>query len=243
MNSSFDWPSAISIIAAFAALITSVFGFVFSSVLRDRSKSKYDDERRHAEISAMRELLESRISGVNATLVATEERWRDVNNLVIEGQDLDNDRPVSSSIQVTPFLRSIGFRGREIDVNPRQVFVLTPFNSEEEETYQTVKAACAAAKLSCIRGDEDNATGDVLRYITRRIAQSAIIIANISGRNPNVFYELGISESLSKRIIIIDRSGSGVPFNVSSKRIVFFRSQDELWSKFDGALLDALIEN
>lgn len=231
-----------SMVALTGTLITLAFTFWFTIALKDRSKSRYDEELRHADISAIRESLESKIAKMNATLLATEERWRDVNHLIIEGQNLQFEAPVSGPIPNSPFLRNLGFKGPNISINPRQVFVLTPFNSDEDDTYQTIKAACSAAKLSCMRGDEENATGDILRHITKKIAQSGLIIANISGRNPNVFYELGIAEAMSKKIIVVDRYSDEVPFNVAARRIVFFRSQDELWSKLDDALTDALIE-
>jgi hypothetical protein len=53
-------------------------------------------------------------------------------------------------------------------------------------------------RLRCIKGDEDYIEGNVLKYIVGKMMSARIIITNINGRNPNVFYELGIAHAIGK---------------------------------------------
>ena len=56
-------------------------------------------------------------------------------------------------------------------------------------------------------------------------------IANISGRNPNVFYELGLAHALGKPVIIVSESLSDIPFDINSSRILAFDDEKDLETK------------
>lgn len=66
-------------------------------------------------------------------------------------------------------------------------------------------------------GEEDNQQ-NILKDIVQAIYDSDIIIANLTGLNPNVFYELGIAHTLNKKVIIITEDISTLPFDLKSYR-------------------------
>ena len=53
-------------------------------------------------------------------------------------------------------------------------------------------------------------------------------MANIDGRNPNVFYELGIAHALDKVTILVTKSIKSVPFDLRGKKLVVYQDADEL---------------
>ena len=59
--------------------------------------------------------------------------------------------------------------------------------------------------VTCLRGDADVLTVPLLEKIKDYIRNADIIIAHWSGRNPNVFYELGLAHALGKKVILITR--------------------------------------
>jgi hypothetical protein len=59
--------------------------------------------------------------------------------------------------------------------------------------------------VECKRGDADVLTVPLLDKIRRCIEEADVIIADCSGRNPNVFYELGMAHALGKRVILITK--------------------------------------
>jgi len=54
------------------------------------------------------------------------------------------------------------------------------------------------------------------------IERAAVVIAEITPRNPNVFYEVGYAHALGKPTILLARRGSELPFDIRSYRVVFY---------------------
>lgn len=95
----------------------------------------------------------------------------------------------------------------------RDAFVIMPFSStptcteaQWTETYDYVfKPAFLEAGYSCERAKP--MVGHVLNSIVESLRGSRIVLADITDRNPNVFYELGIRHTLKKGTIIVSRDG------------------------------------
>jgi nucleoside 2-deoxyribosyltransferase len=81
------------------------------------------------------------------------------------------------------------------------------------------------------RGDEDNIRTEILSHIVQKIVSARLIIANISSRNPNVMYELGIAHALGKKVIVISSNEDEIPFDFRSRRLLFYKSRNDLISK------------
>jgi len=79
-----------------------------------------------------------------------------------------------------------------------------------------------------VRGDEEAVSGDLFKHIIQYILRARFIIANIEGRNANVFYELGLAQALDKAVILVSKESSEIPFDVRGNRIVFYQTADEL---------------
>jgi hypothetical protein len=156
-----------------------------------------------------------------------EERWRDVNHLLISAQQ--NLPPKSGEVKfISPFLKSHGFSEVDIVQSKRTAFILVPFNRNYEGVYEEIKSVCQEHHIQCYRGDEDLIKGDIFRHILKMISQSSLIIAVIDGRNPNVFYELGLAHGVGKTTILVSKNADKIPFDVKSKFIVFYNSTNDL---------------
>jgi hypothetical protein len=76
----------------------------------------------------------------------------------------------------------------------------TPYN----ELYQDViRPICDELKLNVLRADETYGPGLIIADITKEIAESRIVIAEVSPLNTNVFYEVGYAHALNKPTILI----------------------------------------
>ncbi len=220
------------LVAIAGALIT-----VFVSMLqaqRERvARSHYDAARGSAELSMMRTLYEDRIADLTQRLTATEGRWIEVNHLLLDAQrgQAHTSAPFSTSQakSTETFFASLGISAEEAAVDPKLVFVLTPFSEREKETYEAIRNTCLRVGLRASRGDEEFVEGPILHHIVRQILNARVVIANVSTRNPNVFYELGIAQALGKPTILVSRGRfKKVPFDVAARRIVFFESEADL---------------
>ena len=82
----------------------------------------------------------------------------------------------------------------EITSPERYVFVAMPFSQEFEDIYHYgIQRAVDASGYSCERIDQTTFIGDVLGKIKERILASSVVVADLSGANPNVYLELGLA--------------------------------------------------
>ncbi len=105
-----------------------------------------------------------------------------------------------------------------------KVFVLMPFdNIVSNDIYKhCVKPVCNDLNLEVFRADEIFSPNIIIDDILTAINEAAVIIADISGRKANVFYELGIAHFLKRNqtIMIHHEDFSSVPFDISHYRII-----------------------
>jgi len=104
-----------------------------------------------------------------------------------------------------------------------RIFSIISFNREFEDISITIREAVLKSNHEYIRADEvNNQYFFIEKMIEDEIKKADLIIADISGQNLNVMYELGFAKSLNKPIIIIAQKGEMIPFNVSHQRIIFY---------------------
>lgn len=220
------------VISAVLAMVSGVFIYSFS-----RSKTRYNELTHRVELEVMRKSFEEKIYHLTERMQKNPDRWHDVNHLVVEGSFTGSDRNVTfkdsaeSALKPYQFIEDLGIDIGTLKVIKNQVFVLTPFHSMYEETYNTIKSACGMNGLVAVRGDEAFKVGNILRHIVEQIICSPFIIANINGRNPNVHYELGIAHALGKNILLVSEGVDEIAFDLQSERVLIYNSQKDLSNK------------
>lgn len=70
------------------------------------------------------------------------------------------------------------------------------------------------------RGDRDPDPGQILEAVLEQIVHADLIIADITGRNPNVFYELAVAHAAQRRTIMIQEGDERLPFDVANLRAI-----------------------
>jgi hypothetical protein len=108
------------------------------------------------------------------------------------------------------------FRDFTEPIKKGTVFVLMPFAEEFKPIYELIKRTLEGSelRLSCYRSDEVYKPEPIVEKILRGIAESELIIADITSRNPNVFYELGIAHTVKDNCIILAQTMDDVPFDL-----------------------------
>lgn len=109
-------------------------------------------------------------------------------------------------------------------------FVIMPFSSEYDDPYKLgIKAAAKENNVLAERLDEQLFSEGMLDRIYRQIEAADFIIADLSERNANVFYELGYAHAKNKTCILLTKDASDIPFDLKHKRhIVYGNSIDYL---------------
>lgn len=104
------------------------------------------------------------------------------------------------------------------DINKGMVFVVMPIRDEFCPVINAINKVCKSLKMTAQRADDISRQDIIMSNIFDGIAKSEIVVVDITGNNPNVFYELGIAHSLRARqsIIIItqDEDVSRSPFDI-----------------------------
>lgn len=214
------------------ALIVLTVAFSFYSRLK---RLEYDQHERRIKLDALRSSKESKIYDLVGEMTASDERWKQVNHLL-----LDSSEPLSkvenriinlsskSPIKTEDFLNRLGIKANELDLANDKVFYLTPFHEEFDDTYRTVRRVVTDLGLKFSRGDEEFTSGPITRHIFKEILEAKFIIANLDGRNPNVFYELGFANAIGKPVIMLANHKTSTPFDVSVDRTLFWTFQEQL---------------
>ncbi|MFJ5330344.1 hypothetical protein [Pectobacterium versatile] len=81
-----------------------------------------------------------------------------------------------------------------------------------------IKPACEAAGFKAIRADDINSSHMIIVDILKKIVESDIAICDLSGRNPNVLYELGLRQAFNKKTILIKDNKTENIFDVQGFR-------------------------
>lgn len=125
------------------------------------------------------------------------------------------------------------------------VFMVMPFRPELDAVYtRVVKPTVEGLGLSIRRGDDPFTDKDIMYDVWSMLNACKLVIADCTGRNPNVFYELGIAHTLGKPVIMLTQNLSELPFDVLSKRAIeyniAFHQIDKLKSQLEKSVLSIL---
>jgi hypothetical protein len=94
-----------------------------------------------------------------------------------------------------------------------------------------IQRAVDEAGMAPIRADERKGSSLIHTDMFKDLRDQAVVLADLSLHNPNVFYELGIRHVMSPRgTVLMCRAGSELPFDVKLSRVIFY--------KYDGESLD-----
>jgi len=115
------------------------------------------------------------------------------------------------------------FEGEDFSLS-RMCFVLMPFRPELNGVYAAVARACANVDYECVRADEIDRPGAILVQIMRHIQESQVVIADLSGSNPNVFYELGMAHVRKENVILLTQDVAEVAFDLRHWRLIQYEN-------------------
>jgi hypothetical protein len=103
-------------------------------------------------------------------------------------------------------------------------FVVMPFAGELDKVYSAIQAALQVEGLDVIahRADEVVGGGPVMMDVVRNLAVAELVIVDLTGKNANVFYELGIAHTVrcAESVLLITQTMKDVPFDVQSYRCI-----------------------
>lgn len=102
-------------------------------------------------------------------------------------------------------------------------FVMMPFVEDLEWVYRDfIKPVAEQFGLTVVRADDIYAPGAITEQIRVAIQQSRLCIADVTQKNPNVLYEVGMAHTLGKPTLLLTRDVADVPFDLRSLRLIVY---------------------
>jgi hypothetical protein len=106
------------------------------------------------------------------------------------------------------------------NTKPR-AFVIMPFGEGFDEIYNLFTVgALTEAGYDVFRGDDIRSHQNILKDILEGLANSDLVVADLSGSNPNVYYELGLAHGLGRRVVLLTQKVEELPFDLRSYRVI-----------------------
>lgn len=109
-------------------------------------------------------------------------------------------------------------------------FVVMPFGGISDRYYsQIYEPAIEEAGALPVRADDVFRAGSILQDIVDMLAQSSVVLADISESNRNVHYELGLAHALGKPTILVAPKGLQLFFDIGQERMLTYDKDSPSW--------------
>jgi hypothetical protein len=109
-----------------------------------------------------------------------------------------------------------------------QIFVVcqvategSPVRKRADEVFKyIVKPAAETKALAATRSDQDPTPGQVTAQIIRSLTSARVVVADLTGKNSNVYYELAVAHAFAVPVIILVNIASELSFDMSTERVI-----------------------
>lgn len=123
-------------------------------------------------------------------------------------------------------------KDKDAEIQGKKCFIITPIGEFNSEIFRKAKGVIDSAIKPVLRlhgfvdikpAYEIIESGMIGNQIIDRIVNDDLVVANLTGNNPNVMYELAIRHATAKPVIHICEKGTILPFDIKDNRTVFFK--------------------
>ena len=131
----------------------------------------------------------------------------------------------------TPTLKKLS---RDVKVASTDTcFVIMPFAPPIGGYHATIyDPAIRKAGLTPVRADtEIFGTGKIMDQVWSGINGARVLVAELTSRNANVFYELGLAHALRKPVVLVSSNEADVPFDLHHIRVIYYDVNDPFWGE------------
>lgn len=111
-------------------------------------------------------------------------------------------------------------------------FTIMPYGDWFDDYYETI--FCPAIRdsgLKPTRADDLFRPGTIVNDIWTFTNQAKVVLADLTGKNPNVFYELGLAHALAKPVVLVTESIENVPFDLRPLRVLEYDKNEPRWAE------------
>ncbi len=116
------------------------------------------------------------------------------------------------------------FRARGVLRDEKLCFVLMPFGPTwSRELFENcIAPSVESTGLRAVRADDINSIDGIMEDVWKNILGARVVIADLTDRNPNVMYEVGIAHTVGKSVVLITQDIDYVPFDLRALRCIVY---------------------
>ena len=112
-------------------------------------------------------------------------------------------------------------------------FIITPIGNSNSAIYRHINGVIRSVIRPCLEkagftkikaAHEINELGSINTQVITSILDADLVVANLTGTNPNVMYELCLRHAIAKPVIHICEAGTDLPFDIKDSRTIFYRN-------------------
>lgn len=123
-------------------------------------------------------------------------------------------------------------------------FVMMPFGQWYDLYYKEIYVpAIKEAGFEPVRADELFSSGSVVEQIWEQIDKAKVLLADLTGKNPNVFYELGLAHADCKAVVFTSGVLDDVPFDLRHLRVIIYDIREPNWNQKLKTSITAYLKN
>ena len=116
----------------------------------------------------------------------------------------------------------------------KKCFVISPIGEEGSEMRERsdkvlehiIKPPVEECGYECMRADEISEPGIITSQIIQHLIDDDLVVADLTGRNPNLYYELAVRHVVRKPIVQVIQAGESIPFDVAGTRTIHVDHRD-----------------
>lgn len=105
-------------------------------------------------------------------------------------------------------------------------FMAMPFDDKMQSSYDGIAEALIKKGWTVVRADEIARPRRITDRIRQAILSSDLILADLTGNNPNVFYELGMAHAVGADVLLLTQENK-LPFDVSNEQTIFYTTDEQ----------------
>jgi len=122
------------------------------------------------------------------------------------------------------------------------IFVLMPFSDSLKPVFDDhISHVSTMLDLTVARADNFFTNQSIMSDIWSGICSTQLIVADCTGRNTNVFYEVGLSHSIGKPVILITQKTEDVPFDLRHIRYICYEFTPRGMKDFEDKLMNTIL--
>jgi hypothetical protein len=126
-------------------------------------------------------------------------------------------------------IESIAENSDDLSLND-QCFIITPIGDINSDIYvkamglidAVIRPVLKEFKFNAVAANHISSPGSINKQLLKAILEDKLVIANLTGLNPNVMYELAVRHAARLPIVIMAETGTRLPFDITDQRTIFY---------------------